>query len=247
MSGRSRSCDLPDLDPGVYARWRTSAIGAITERLERTLILELAGDVHGRTVLDVGCGDGELACELAERGAIVTGIDSSMAMIESARDRARQGHIDIRFDVARAEQLPFADETFDLITAVTILCFVEDASPVFRQLARVLRPGGRLVIGELGRWSSWAAARRVRAWLGSPLWRRGRFRTAGELRRLAAGAGLDVATVRGAIFYPRTRLAARWLSPCDPLLGRHLTVGAGFLAMSAGKPDGSQPQHRSAH
>ncbi|MDJ0947337.1 MAG: hypothetical protein QNJ94_00300 [Alphaproteobacteria bacterium] len=57
-------------------------------------------------------------------------------------------------------------------------------------MARVLRPGGRFVIGKLHKWSSWAAQRRLRAWLGSALWRRGRFRTAGELGRLAQIADL---------------------------------------------------------
>jgi ubiquinone/menaquinone biosynthesis C-methylase UbiE len=65
-----------------------------------------------------------------------------------------------RVRVAAAEHLPFASQQFDIVVAITILCFVEDSAPVFREMARVLRPGGRLVIGELGRWSSWAAARR---------------------------------------------------------------------------------------
>jgi 2-polyprenyl-3-methyl-5-hydroxy-6-metoxy-1,4-benzoquinol methylase len=62
------------LGPECYARWRASEIGATTERLERQLILELVGDVGGRKVLDVGCGDGEFALALAKRGASVTGI-----------------------------------------------------------------------------------------------------------------------------------------------------------------------------
>jgi ubiquinone biosynthesis O-methyltransferase len=238
---QSRACPRhPRLGARIYARWRASEIGATTERLERRLILELVGDVGGRKVLDVGCGDGELALALVKRGAIVTGIDASFAMIDAAEWRAKQHAAEIAFQVATAEQLPFPAGRFDVVTAITILCFVEDAAPVFREIARVLRPGGRLVIGELGRWSTWAAGRRIRAWLGSRLWRRGRFRTASELRALAEQAGLAVTGVRGAIYYPRWGCAARLLRRCDPALGRLTTLGAAFVALSAVKPGGGR-------
>jgi ubiquinone biosynthesis O-methyltransferase len=236
MNDPEPACAIPDLGPAAYARWRASEIGAITERLERHLILELVGDVSACRVLDVGCGDGEFALELTRRGAIVTGVDASAVMIETAKDRAKQHNADIAFQVAVAEHLPFAAEQFDVVTAITILCFVEDAAPVFREIARVLQPGGRLVIGELGKWSTWAAGRRVRAWLGSRLWRQGRFRTANELRGIAEQAGLVVRGVRGAVYYPRWGLAARLLSPCDPVLGRLTTIGAAFVALLGIKP-----------
>lgn len=238
MSACEPSCLIPDLGPDVYDRWRASEIGATTEQLESRLILELAGEVSGCKVLDIGCGDGTFAVELARRGAIVTGIDASPAMIDAARARAAQHNVDVTFQVAQAERLPFAAGQFDVVTAITILCFVDDAGPVFSEIARVLKPGGRLVIGELGRWSTWAAARRVRAWLGSRLWRLGRFRTAKELCGLAEQAGLSVETVRGAIFYPRSRLAGRLMAAADPALGRLTTIGAAFIALSAVKRGG---------
>lgn len=238
MNDLAPSGSVPELDPQLYAQWRAADIGVVTERLERTLILELAGGIAGLSVLDIGCGDGGLALDLWRRDARVTGIDASPEMIEAARERARTRGADIDFNVAAAEHLPFASERFDIVAAITILCFVEDAAPVFLEIARVLRPGGRLIIGELGKWSSWAAARRVRAWCGSTLWAKARFRTKRELRSLAEQAGLRVETVRGAIYYPRWSLAARLCMRCDRALGRISTAGAAFIALAALKPPG---------
>ena len=157
-------------------------------------------------------------------------------MIRAARARARREGADIMFMVGEAARVPFAPGAFDIVVAVTVLCFVVDAASVFQEIARVLRPGGVLVIGELGKWSAWAAARRIRAWLGSSLWRRGRFRTARELRFLANRAGLAAGPVHGSVYYPRWQWAARLLAPYDTAFSSVTTVGAAFLAFSAVKP-----------
>jgi SAM-dependent methyltransferase len=236
MVSQTSTSVLPDLGPDVYAKWRASGIGAITEQLQRRLILTLLSDIRGRNVLDLGCGDGDLAVELWRRGAVVAGIDASPELVEAARARAKLEGADISFMIGEAASIPFQSERFDVVVAVTILCFVANASPVFQEIARVLQPGGVLVIGELGKWSLWAAARRVRAWFGSQLWRRGRFRTASELRFLANGAGLTPGPVHGSIYYPRWRWAARLLAPHDVALSRLTTFGAAFLALTAVKP-----------
>nr|WP_272877284.1 class I SAM-dependent methyltransferase [Neoroseomonas eburnea] len=215
-------------------------MGTIAERLERRLILELLGDVRGRRILDLGCGDGDFAIELARRGADVTGIDASPAMIEDAGRRAESEGVPVDFRPAGAEALPFPTGHFDIVVAVTILCFVADAAPVFREVARVLRPGGALVIGELGKWSSWAAMRRIRAWLGSPLWRKGHFRTGRELHALAHEAGLQPGPVRGAIYFPRLGSVARLMARFDSRISRVTTLGAAFLAFRAAKPVGAR-------
>jgi len=219
-----------------YARWRSRRLGQITDRLEQVLLLDLLDSVSDKTLLDVGCGDAAFAIEISRRGGLVTGLDADPAMIAAARRRTQLNETRLRLLVGRAEQLPINDETFDLVLAVTTLCFVRDAEQAVKEMARVLKPGGRLVIGELGRWSFWSAYRRIRGWLGEPTWRAVRFRTVQDLRSLLSFASLDVITIRRAIHYPPWGVAAQLLAPVDLWLGRHVRLGSAFIAVSAKKP-----------
>ena len=226
------------VQPDAYCTWRESSLGSITEEIEQALIWRLAGPLAGLRVLDVGCGDGAYAMVAAQRGARVAGVDTSPQMIEAAQRRAVEQDVQIDLRVADAAALPFDDGSFDVVLAVTVLCFVADANMALRELARVLAPDGRLVIGELGRWSAWAVLRRLRGWAGSRLWRAARFRTAGQLRRLVEQAGLRVDEMHGAVFYPPQATLARLLAPVDMRLGRATTFGAAFIALVAVKPLG---------
>jgi 2-polyprenyl-3-methyl-5-hydroxy-6-metoxy-1,4-benzoquinol methylase len=223
--------------PSAYAAWRGSSLGEITEVLEHSLILGLAGPLQGRSVLDVGCGDGTLAVVSAHNGAVrVVGCDPDPRMVTRARDRAIQGNVRIDLAVARSQGLPFPDRSFDVVTCITVLTFVPDPDNAIREMARVLRPGGRLVIGDLGKWSLWAARRRIRSWFGAKMWRAARFRTAKELAAMAEGAGLIVDSVKGAIFFPPWTALARVMAPVDLPLGEVTTLGAAFVAVQATKP-----------
>ena len=110
-------------------------------------------------------------------------------------------------------------------------------------MTRVTKPGGRVVLGELGRWSTWALARRIRGWMDDELWASARFRTASELRKLLAQAGLRPERMYGAVYYPVNVLAARLLGAADSWLGRHTTMGAAFLAVAGIKESFAKGPH----
>lgn len=222
-----------NLDPGTYARWRATDLGRITERLEVELVCSLADLRAGQRVLDVGTGDGTYAIEAARRGASVVGLDTSAAMLAAAEARARAaGHpIDVRLGSVTA--LPFAEDSFDRVVAVTVLCFVDDPHRAFTEMARVTRPGGKVIVGELHRWSIWAAKRRLTSLLSGSPWRAVHFWSRGELQALAERAGLGVQVVRGSVFYPPVPCAARMGSRIDPWLSAVDAPGAAFLVVAA--------------
>lgn len=119
-----------------YAAHRRVNPGVMRALLESRL---LGPDTR---VLDVGCGTGNYAAALsAAAGCRLAGIDPSARMLERAREATPwnalvQGH---------AESLPFRDDSFDLVLSTDVIHHVEDRDAFFREAARVLRPGGRIV------------------------------------------------------------------------------------------------------
>lgn len=221
---------------GSYLHWRSSRLGLITDGLEQALLLELLGPVEDQMLLDIGCGDGALSAVLAQRGARVTGLDANAAMVAAARRRAESEAVPLMLLKGKGETLPFRRDAFDVVLAVESLCFIQDAAQAIAEMARVLKPGGRLVIGDLGRWSLWAMQRRIRGLLGNRVCRAATFRSAAELGSSIEAAGLEVTAVRGAAYYPPSALAARMLAPADGCLGRTTTFGAAFIVVAARKP-----------
>ena len=110
----------------------------------RPAILDLAGDVAGRRVLDAGCGSGPLSAALRDRGAIVTGFDSSAKMLELARRRLGGG-ADLHV-ADLGSPLPFGDGAFDDVIACLVLHYLQDWTAPLAEVRRVLTPGGRLIV-----------------------------------------------------------------------------------------------------
>jgi demethylmenaquinone methyltransferase/2-methoxy-6-polyprenyl-1,4-benzoquinol methylase len=98
------------------------------------------------SVLDVACGTGAVALELARRyGCRVTGADQSREMLDNARRRVGN---QVELVEARAEALPFEDATYDGLTFTYLLRYVDDPAATMRELARVVRPGARVAMLE---------------------------------------------------------------------------------------------------
>jgi ubiquinone/menaquinone biosynthesis C-methylase UbiE len=121
---------------------RTAAERAAWDRI---LDLVLAGK-GPLDALDVGCGTGFLALELAARGHRVTGVDFAPAMIAQARDKAAAQGLPIRFEEADAEALPFPAGSFDLVVSRHLLWTLPHPEMAIDEWIRVLRPGGRLAV-----------------------------------------------------------------------------------------------------
>ncbi len=119
---------------GQDARWRARLVDSLSAS---------PGDV----VLDVATGTGLVARAVSERyGCVVIGLDRSVDMLSAAADR--DGHIPLVR--ARAESLPFPDESFDHLTFTYLMRYVDDPAATMRELARVVRPGGRIVALDFG-------------------------------------------------------------------------------------------------
>ncbi|MGH3262536.1 MAG: methyltransferase domain-containing protein [Trebonia sp.] len=98
--------------------------------------------------LDVGCGAGLMAAELARAGLSVTGVDSSATMVQAAAARLRQQGLADRVTIRQADArgLPFNDGRFGLVVALGLLPWLPDPETVVRELARVLAPGGWIIL-----------------------------------------------------------------------------------------------------
>jgi SAM-dependent methyltransferase len=108
-------------------------------------LLGFLGDLTGTTVLDAGCGDGYLARVLAARGARVTGVDISPALIGQARAKDTDGAIDYRA-ADLSQPLPELAGSFDAVASYLVLNDVPDYRGFARTIADALRPGGRAVL-----------------------------------------------------------------------------------------------------
>ena len=138
---RKRSGDLEILEPGEnfhrYARKNSELPG----------VSEFFGNLEGKHLLELGCGSGKMAVLLAKSGAEVTAFDLSPVSVQTARQLAAINSMNIDFAVASGEQLPFANDSFDIIFGKSILHHLI-INLGKHNIYRVLKKGGMAVFVE---------------------------------------------------------------------------------------------------
>jgi SAM-dependent methyltransferase len=103
---------------------------------------------RGEAVLDVACGTGNLSLPAARSGARVTGLDIAANLLVTARQRAASEELDIQFDEGNAEELPYADGSFETVVTMYGAMFAPRPERVACELLRVVRPGGRIAMAN---------------------------------------------------------------------------------------------------
>lgn len=146
----------------VAPRWDAMRTNFFSEGV-RAKALASAGVAPGARALDVGAGSGFLVEGLLAAGAQVSAVDAAQGMVDGLR--ARFAGLDAR--VADAEALPFADASFDVVLANMCLHHVERPAVALREFARVLWPGGRVVVTDLdAHTQAWLQEEHHDRWLG---------------------------------------------------------------------------------
>lgn len=177
--------------PDRYDAWFETPIGALARKYESALLSDLLRPQVGELILDVGCGTGMFTCDILARGARVIGLDISSPMLRQGAQKAK-GY---SFQAVAGDMisLPFGRECFDRVLSMTALEFVEDGQAAVRELMRVAKKGGTVVVTTLNSLSPWAFRRRQKAQQGHRLFQNMTFRSPDELRALGSTAA-DVKT-----------------------------------------------------
>jgi SAM-dependent methyltransferase len=135
----------------MRAPWTAGDFGAIAREIGVREAENFVGRMAlepGARVLDVACGTGNVTIPLASRGAVVTSLDMTAHLLEEARARAAREGLRIHFDEGFAETLPYPDGSFDVLVSMFGIMFSAFPATVVSEMARVLRPGGRLVLAN---------------------------------------------------------------------------------------------------
>ena len=179
---------LFDQWPRAYDRWFSTPIGSLVKKYEAELILDLLKPEKGEVILDAGCGTGIFTLDILSSGSKAIGLDISLPMLIQAGKKLKE--FPFRMVLADMLHLPFPESLFDKVVSITALEFIWDAEAAVRELFRVTRGGGIIVVATLNSLSPWASKRMAEAKERHSIFEKAIFRSPDDLRSLAPVRGV---------------------------------------------------------
>jgi len=178
---------LFDQWPEAYDRWFSTPIGSLIKKYEAELILDLLKPKKGEVILDAGCGTGIFTLDILSSGSKVIGLDISLPMLIQAGKKLKG--FPFRMVLADMLRLPFPESLFDKVVSITALEFIWDAEAAIRELFRVTREGGIIVVATLNSLSPWASKRMAEAKERHSIFEKAIFRSPDHLCSLVPAKG----------------------------------------------------------
>lgn len=170
-----------------YDDWYSQKKGAFVDRVETDLALSMLKLESGMTVLDVGCGTGNFSMKLAGMGCIVTGIDVSEEMLNVAREKAAEKSLSISYLQMDATELIYQEEIFDAVVSIAAVEFIEDTAQAVKEMFRVAKVGGQILIGTINADSDWGDYYQAKKLQENSIYRYAAFKTIDDLKAWQLG------------------------------------------------------------
>lgn len=200
------------MDANNYDAWYQTPRGSWIGDIEYRLLHRMLAPVSDATLLDVGCGTGYFTRRFAQNAGLrVTGLDPDRDSLDFARAHGRPNDVYIAGD---ARELPFPDASFDFVSSITALCFIQDQRQALQEIVRVTRK--RFVLGLLNRHSVLYCQKGRDGGIGA--YRGAHWHTINEIHDLVRGLAVRDVLVRTAVFVPSAGAAARVIERMAPNL-----------------------------
>lgn len=174
--------------PEKYDQWFETPMGRLIKGYESKLVLRMLTPDPGEVILDAGCGTGIFTADILKTGARVVGLDLALAMLRRALTKCTGRTF--QSVIGDMQRLPFGDASFHKAVSITAIEFIQDARIAVKELFRVTKPGGFIVVATLNSLGPWAQRRKEAAKKGHPLFRHTIFRSPDEIKGLSPVEGI---------------------------------------------------------